>query len=215
MHVSSNEVLRDRGQFNLEDTNPDAWTYVALGDFHLATALTPNVRYCGSTDFTSSNPWEEIATPKQWLMVDLDSGEVVSHRIKTREVIDLPVVDSTDLTVAEVHDQLEAAASWESELPLVRQVITNVLPELRSQIDQSRLNEIRKRTLHYSLDFRSRATSSAATGEARFGVSLEDAWRLHVPSVQLVLGMDQAKVTDAGLGLLEEVREHEATPLEA
>jgi DNA repair exonuclease SbcCD nuclease subunit len=215
MHASSNEVLKDRGQFNLEDTNPGAWTYVALGDYHVASELAPNVRYSGSTDFTSTNPWEELSTPKQWLLIDLDSGKVKSNTIPTRAVIDLPQIDCADLTVDQVHDQLASQANWNTDRPLVRQVLTNVLPELRSQLSQEKLQLLRNRTLHYTLDLRSRVASGASQQNGRFGQSLEEAWKAHVPSVQLILGMDQQSVIETGLGLLEEVRESEATPLEA
>ncbi|MFW6202497.1 MAG: metallophosphoesterase family protein, partial [Gemmatimonadota bacterium] len=68
---------------------PDRWDYVALGHYHIATELAPNMWYAGGTERTSTNIWEETGE-KGFLTFDTEAGEATFHAVPTRPVIDLP-----------------------------------------------------------------------------------------------------------------------------
>jgi exonuclease SbcD len=69
---------------------PERWDYVALGHYHIATELAPNMWYAGGIERTSTNIWEEAHGEKGFLTYDTDTRRVTLHPVPTRPVIDLP-----------------------------------------------------------------------------------------------------------------------------
>jgi exonuclease SbcD len=55
----------------VDDTaiGPQRWSYVALGHYHIATDLAPNMWYAGAVERTSTNLWYETA-PKGFVLFD-------------------------------------------------------------------------------------------------------------------------------------------------
>jgi exonuclease SbcD len=45
---------------------PAGWDYIALGHYHVHQQLAPNMYYSGSIDYTSTNPWGELADEKKF-----------------------------------------------------------------------------------------------------------------------------------------------------
>ncbi len=72
------------------EIRPERWDYVALGHYHIATELAPNMWYAGGIERTSTNIWEEAATAKGFLTYDTESKEATFHPLPSREVVDLP-----------------------------------------------------------------------------------------------------------------------------
>ena len=82
----------------LEELDPEAWTYIALGHYHVYHKVAPNAYYSGSLEYSSSNIWgeidEESKNPKPgkgYIEHNLETG---AHDFKTiesaRRVVDLP-----------------------------------------------------------------------------------------------------------------------------
>src|SRR5690606_31478007 len=69
---------------------PERWDYVALGHYHIATELAPNMWYAGGIERTSTNVWEEAQEEKGFLTYDTDARRATLHPVPTRPVIDLP-----------------------------------------------------------------------------------------------------------------------------
>lgn len=72
------------------EIRPDRWDYVALGHYHIATELAPNMWYSGGLERTSTNIWEEAEGEKGFLTYDTDAERATFHPLATRPVIDLP-----------------------------------------------------------------------------------------------------------------------------
>ncbi|HLU24077.1 MAG TPA: DNA repair exonuclease [Longimicrobiales bacterium] len=72
------------------EIRPERWDYVALGHYHIATELAPNMWYAGGIERTSTNIWEEAETEKGFLTYDLGKRRATFHPIPTRPVVDLP-----------------------------------------------------------------------------------------------------------------------------
>jgi exonuclease SbcD len=70
--------------------NEDAWDYIALGHYHNATRIAPNLWYSGSTERTATNIWVEADTRKGWVLFDTETRTGEFRDIPTREVVDLP-----------------------------------------------------------------------------------------------------------------------------
>src|SRR5690554_3846715 len=69
---------------------PARWDYVALGHYHIATELAPNMWYAGGIERTSTNVWEESHSEKGFLTYDTGMRRVMLHPVPTRPVVDLP-----------------------------------------------------------------------------------------------------------------------------
>ncbi len=72
------------------EIQPDRWDYVALGHYHIATELAPNMWYAGGIERTSTNIWEEADGAKGFLTYDTGSGKATFHPLPSRPVVDLP-----------------------------------------------------------------------------------------------------------------------------
>ena len=152
------------------DLTGGAWTYVALGHYHVQTRVRDRVWYSGSLDYVSTNPWGELAEEKAakraggsagkkgWLLADLRTGKVEPQTISlARKIFDLPAIDATDLGAADI-DRLigERVASITGGLDdqIVRLVVKNVPRHIARELDHSKLREYKAAALHFHLDLR-------------------------------------------------------------
>ena len=158
------------------------WTYVALGHYHVQTRVRDRVWYSGSLEYVSSNPWGELAEEKAqrrsgggaqgkgWLLVDLRTGKVESKPITlARKIFDLPAVDATDLSPAEVDKLiLERTASITGGLEdqVVRLVVKNIPRHIARELDHAKLREYKAQALHFHLDLRRPDAHEAEAGNA-------------------------------------------------
>lgn len=137
----------------------DGWDYVALGHYHQQQQVAPRAWYAGAIEYTSSNPWAEIAgAPKGWLLADLATGTVTPQPIAgIRTFVDLPRISAARLAPEEVVDAVRAQLTDLPDGAVVRQVVTDCEPSTRRAIDQTVIRALRKRLLDLQLDIR-RAT---------------------------------------------------------
>lgn len=132
------------------------WSAVCLGDFHICHQVADRVHYPGSTEFTSSNPWAEIGTPKSWLLWDLDSGDVTPQPIPlARRVYDLEPIDAVGLSSTEV-DALIAQRIGGQDIAdaLVRLIVRDIPPAVSRELAHAQIRAWKTSALHFNLDFR-------------------------------------------------------------
>jgi len=216
-------------QIDTGEIRPERWDYVALGHYHMATALAPNMWYCGAIERTSNNIWEE-RTEKGFLTYDTDAGKATFHPLPTREVIDLqrfsalrsrsgaapiPGDESRYLTAAEVDERIRERVE---AIPggiagrIVRLVIEDVPREVLRDLDHKRVREWRAEALHFHLDARRpevrRESASGAPGqrrtleeEVRFWI--ERVWQPEAP------GLSRDQLLTLSLRYLSEVQRNE------
>jgi len=153
--------------------DPARWDYVALGHYHIATELAPNMWYAGGIERTSTNIWEEAGSAKGFVTYDTVERRARFHPLPGREVIDLPRF-SARVRVGEGGGESEAGA-WRFLEPaeidarirelvegipgglagkIVRLVITELPREILRELDHRRLREYRATALHFHLDAR-------------------------------------------------------------
>ncbi len=149
------------------EMNADAWNYVALGHYHQYEQIAPNVFYSGSIDFTSSNPWQEIATPKGFVVRDLATGEHTFHELTPgRRFIDVPRIYAADLTPAEIDARIrEAVDACAIDDAVVRLVVHDVERDIARALDHKALREYGARALNFNFDFRRPAPATVARGD--------------------------------------------------
>lgn len=164
--VGVEEKLRIIGEYGggtveIEELHPERWDYVALGHYHNATALAPNLWYAGSLERCSTNIWEEAGVKKGFLTFDTGAGEAEFHEVPTREVHDLPAIRAREdgrWLEAEELDALvrERIASVPGgiEEKIIRLVLRDTTRELFRQLDHVAIRQWRAEALHLHLDAR-------------------------------------------------------------
>lgn len=150
----------------------DDWSYVALGHYHLFQPLGPNMAYAGATERTSTNLWEEAASPKGFVEFDTETGELDFHTLESpRRVLDLEPVDVYGRSAEEVDAAVESAVeSVEGGLEgkIVRLRLVNCPRPVYRALDHRRIRQMRARATHFHLDVRPpevvRSEASGAPG---------------------------------------------------
>ncbi len=147
------------------DLEPSAWTYVALGHYHVQAQLAPNMWYCGALEYTTTNPWGELRDEaerglvgKGWLLVDLETGEVGRRPVPlTRRFIDLPSIEGADLSAAEldrlIGDRAQALADGLTG-HVIRQVVYDIPRHVGRDLNHTAIRAYKAEALHYQLDLR-------------------------------------------------------------
>ena len=150
--------VSEYGGVVVEDTSiaPERWDYVALGHYHIATGLAPNMWYAGAIERTSTNIWAETGE-KGFVVYDTDRRTASFHAVRTRPVFDLDRLSARGLGAAEVDEAIERAVS---SLPgglegkVVRLVVADIPRHVVRELDHRRIRDYRAEALHFHLDAR-------------------------------------------------------------
>lgn len=157
------------------EIDPDRWDYVALGHYHIATPLAPNMWYAGATERTSTNPWIEDGD-KGFLLWDTEARTAEFRAVPSRPLHDLPAIEARvggEFIDAERLDELirERVASLPGlDDRIVRLVVHDVPRDVVRRIDHAYVREMKARALHFHLDLRRPARGGggpSAPGERR------------------------------------------------
>lgn len=149
----------------LDDLHASAWSYIALGHYHVCREMAPNAWYSGSIDYTSSNPWGELreerstgVNGKGFIERDLATGAQQFHAVaSSRILVDLEPVDASGMGAADVDKALAARVHT---VPggiadkVVRVVVRNVARHVVRELDHAALRDYRRQALHFQLDTR-------------------------------------------------------------
>ncbi len=152
-------------QIPIADVSREGWDFVALGHYHVYKRVAEHVFYSGSLDYTSSNPWGELAEEKAGKLPgkgmierDLETGKQSFHPLPvTRAFLDLPVIDGSGKSAEELDAAIEAAVA---RVPdgidgkVVRLVVRNVPRHIARTLDHKTLRDKQRRALHFHLDTR-------------------------------------------------------------
>lgn len=191
------------------------WDYVALGHYHVYTRVADHVFYSGSLDYTSTNPWGELAEEKAsklpgkgMIERDLRTGKQTFHPLPvTRAFVDLPAVDGRGMSAADLDAAIQKAVS---RVPdgidgkVVRLVLNEVPRHIARELDHRALRDLQKRALHFQLDVRRPATvRKSGTGGPGRRASLAETLRDSLRARPLTAGVDREALVSLGLRYLE------------
>lgn len=198
------------------------WNYIALGHYHSYHQVAPNAFYSGSIEYTSSNIWGEVAEDakngtfgKGIVEHDLESGSHQFHRIQSpRSVIDLPAIDATGLTSAEVTaavlSRIEECKGGIDD-QIVRLVVHSIEKHIIRDLDHRMLRGLKARAMHFNFDPRRPDEELQARGIAapRRRLVLADLLREFLSTRKLSPGIDRTAFVDLGMNYLAQVEEKE------
>lgn len=196
-----------------------AWSYIALGHFHVYRKVGPNAFYSGSLDFASTSAWTELGIQRKEKLPgkglierDLATGRQVFHPLPVvREFLDLPAIEGRGLAAAELNALIGAAVE---RIPggidgkVVRLVARDVSRHVARELDHKSLREWQRRALHFHLDTRRpemiRAERSGAPGRRP---SLADTLRESLRSRVLTADIDREQLIHLGMHYLREAEQ--------
>ncbi len=128
-----------------------SFDYVALGHYHKYSQVRPRVFYAGSTERLSFN---EIGQGKGFLEVDLNKDNINFHKVPTREMLDLPDIEVSDLEPHQVLEKIEKVLSPEKiKDKIVRLKIKNISEHSYNLLPLRRINELKAPAFYCDLRF--------------------------------------------------------------
>lgn len=140
-----------------DEIQPERWDYVALGHYHLATELAPNMWYAGSLERVAPNLWAESEHPKGFVLFDTDTGRAEFEPIEVRPLLDLPRQSAEGMSAEEVDALVDIVVSripGGAEDKIVRLVIEDLPRAVYRRMDHERLRRLKAEALHFHLDTR-------------------------------------------------------------
>jgi DNA repair exonuclease SbcCD nuclease subunit len=211
------ELERAPLEISLEELGPHKRDYVALGHYHVYRPVAPNAFYSGSLDYTSTNPWGELAEERE---MGIEGKGIIEHDLTNRthrfhaippqrRWVDLAPLSGTGLSPASLDEAIrEALDNCEGGIDekIVRLVVRDVPRHILRELDHRALRDYKRRALHFHLDTRRPEIVRPDKGQGAPGrrASLADTVRDKLLSRSLTENIDRAALVELGLHYLRE-----------
>lgn len=149
----------------LPELDADAWTYVALGHYHVRRQVARRAWYAGVLEYVSPNLWGELVEEhrhgipgKGWLLADLDAGGVAFMPVPAaRGILDLEPIEAEGLSAAAVDAlitlRLRAVPGGIADR-IVRLRVLDIPRHVARELDHAAIRTYRNEALHLHLDLR-------------------------------------------------------------
>ncbi|MBA3258443.1 MAG: exonuclease SbcCD subunit D [Gemmatimonadales bacterium] len=149
----------------LRELAPDAWSYVALGHYHVQHQVAPRAWYCGALEYVGPNLWGELSDEadhgirgKGWLLVDLEDGSVTRMPVPpARPIIDLEPIAAEGRNAAAVNgliaERLRSIPGGIADR-IVRLRVYDIPRHVARELDHSAVRGFKSEALHLHLDLR-------------------------------------------------------------
>ena len=196
------------------------WDYIALGDYHVYKKVGPKAFYSGAIEYTSSNPWGELAEeqaqrlPGKWLLEwDLETARQKQHKIKRfREFHDLPPIEGRGMSSADLDAAIAAAVGAVNggiHEKVIRLVARDVPRHVARELDHKALREYQRSALHFHLDTRRPEVLRREVGAGAPGrrPSLDELLADHLRSRKLTSDIDRDEMVRLGMHYLHEAEQ--------
>jgi hypothetical protein len=194
---------------------PAQWDYVALGHYHVAHQVEPNVWYAGALEYVSPNPWGQVEEEREqrrpgkgYLLVDLPGARVTFRPVVgARRVLDLPPVHGAGRAPAELNAEIAqrvAGAKPAIDDQVVRLRVYDVERATARDLDHAAIRSYKARALNFQLDVRRPETVRAAPRDAAGRrLTLADTVKDFLERRPLDAGLDRGEFARLGLEYLE------------
>ncbi|MDQ6872404.1 MAG: DNA repair exonuclease [Gemmatimonadota bacterium] len=211
------ELDRSPMEISREELAADRWDYVALGHYHVYHSVAPNAFYSGSLDYTSTNPWGELAEERQ---SGIAGKGIIEHDLarKThrfhpitplRPWVDLKPLSGFGLSPSALDDAIRNAlekCDGGIDDKIVRLVVRDVPRHILRDLDHKAIRDYKRRALHFHLDTRRPEIVRPEQGQAAPGrrASLADTVRDKLRSRVLTENINREALVELGLHYLRE-----------
>jgi hypothetical protein len=183
----------------------------------VAHELAANAWYAGALEYTSTDPWGELAAEraaglagKGYLLVEVPGARVTFRPVAPpRRYVELPPLDATGLTAPELDARIAQRvhdASPAIDDQVVRLVVTNIARATAADLDHAAIRGYKARALNFHLDLRRpdvrREAASGAPGRRQ---TLPETLREFLGRRPLDAALDREKFVALGMQYLEAV----------
>ncbi len=209
-------VERAALEITRRELNADKWSYVALGHYHVHRQIASNAFYSGSLDYTSTDPWSELAEEqalglagKGLIEYDLSIPKHTFHHLEcSRCVLDLPPLRALGKSPkeldAEIKNYLEAVPGGIDNM-IVRLVVQDVPRHIGRELNHRQLREYKRRAFHLNIDFRRPVITRTSTGGAPGRrPMLSDVLRVYLGNRLLDSALNRDELIKLGVHYLEQ-----------
>lgn len=199
------------------DLHAESWDYVALGHYHVYTKVERNAFYSGSLDYTSTNPWGEIAEErlsghggKGIIEYDLVTKTHTFHAVPPlRQWNDLDPLHGGGMSAAALDEAIrEAVNGCDGGIDdkIIRLIVREVPRHIVRELDHRALREFKRKALHFNFDTRRPEIMRPVAGQAAPGrrASLADTVRDKLLTRVLTENIDRTALVELGLHYLRE-----------
>ena len=203
-------------QIPVEELSRPGWDYVALGHYHVYKRIADHVYYSGSLEYTSSNPWGEIAEEKAaklpgkgMIERDLSTGKQMFHPLPaTRAVLDLAPLEGRGMSAADLDAAITSSVARITggiDGKIVRLLARNVPRHIARELDHKALRDLQRRALHFHLDTRRpESVRREVSGSPGRRPSLADTLREALRARPVAAGVERDALVTLGLRYLDE-----------
>ena len=203
-------------QIPVEELSRPGWDYVALGHYHVYKRIADHVYYSGSLEYTSSNPWGEIAEEKAaklpgkgMIERDLSTGKQTFHPLPaTRAVLDLAPLEGRGMSAADLDAAISSSVARITggiDGKIVRLLARNVPRHIARELDHKALRDLQRRALHFHLDTRRpESVRREVSGSPGRRPSLADTLREALRARPVAAGVERDALVTLGLRYLDE-----------
>jgi exonuclease SbcD len=211
------ELDRSPMAITQEELGAERWDYVALGHYHVYRSVGPNAFYSGSVDYTSTNPWGELAEERE---AGIAGKGIIEHDLArkthkfhaippSRPWVDLAPLSGSGLSPASLDEAIrDALESCDGGIDgkIVRLVVRDVPRHILRELDHKAIREYKRKALHFHLDTRRPEIVRPEKGQAAPGrrASLADTVRDKLRSRVLTENIDRDALVELGLHYLRE-----------
>ncbi|MDP9202089.1 MAG: DNA repair exonuclease [Gemmatimonadota bacterium] len=211
------ELDRSPMEITRKELGAEKWDYVALGHYHVYRSVAPNAFYSGSLDYTSTNPWGELAEERE---MGIEGKGIIEHDLAkkthkfhslppSRPWVDLSPLSGAGLSPASLDEAIrDALDNCEGgiEEKIVRLVVRDIPRHILRDLDHKALREYKRRALNFHLDTRRPEIVRPEKGQAAPGrrTSLADTVRDKLRSRLLTDNIDREALVELGLHYLRE-----------
>jgi len=211
------ELDRAPMEISIEALGPHRWDYVALGHYHVYRPIAENAFYSGSIDYTSTNPWGELAEEREYR---LEGKGIIEHDLANRvhrfhpvpperAWVDLMPISGAGLSPASLDEAIRAALDQcEGGIKdkIVRLVVRDVPRHILRELDHRALREYKRQALHFHLDTRRPEIVRPDRQNVGPGrrASLADTVRDKLRSRPITENIDREALVELGLHYLRE-----------
>jgi len=211
------ELDRSPMEITQKELAADKWDYVALGHYHVYRSVAPNAFYSGSLDYTSTNPWGELAEERESGIAgkgiiehDLANKTHTFHPMPPmRPWVDLAPLSGSGLSPAALDDAIRGAlekCEGGIDEKIVRLVVRDVPRHILRELDHKAIRDYKRKALHFHLDTRRPEIVRPEHGQAAPGrrASLADTVRDKLRSRVLTENINREALVELGLHYLRE-----------
>jgi exonuclease SbcD len=211
------ELDRSPMEITLEELGAHRWDYVALGHYHVYRPVAENAFYSGSIDYTSTNPWGELAEEREFR---IGGKGIIEHDLVNRthkfhplppdrRWVDLVPISGAGLSPASLDEAIRAAldrCDGGIDEKIVRLVVSDVPRHILRELDHRALRDYKRRALHFHLDTRRPEIVRPDRQNVGPGrrASLADTVRDKLRSRPITENIDREALVELGLHYLRE-----------